>query len=101
VCAEKKKEGNKAISESRLVWFIWSGHLNVQKHHVSIPYTNTASNTDTSSISVLKNIERALRELEDTPRVSFDFATQIMLNVLVRELAMVTTNLHHRPDFHR
>lgn len=66
-----------------------------------LPHNDIASNIDTNSIAVLKIIERALRELEDTTKASFDFITQIILNVLLKKLAMVTTNLYRRPDFHR
>lgn len=66
-----------------------------------LPHNDIASNRDINSIAVLKNIEGALRELEDTTRASFDFVTQIILNVLLTKLAMVTTNLHRRSDFDR
>lgn len=61
---------------------------------LSILYTNIAPNIDTNSISGSDIIGRALREKEETTKVSFDFITQIILNVLLRKLAMVTTNLH-------
>lgn len=41
--------------------------------------------------------EEALREQEDTTKVSFDFLTQVILNILLRKPAMVTINLHCRP----
>lgn len=102
MCAcRKKTKGNKPISENRLLSVSFRVGISMYKSiMLSIPYTNIASSIDANSISGSKIIGRALREQEDTTEVSFEFVTQIILSVLLRKLAMVTTNLHCRPHFH-
>ena len=81
-CSKKKKRRGINLFQKTGYSVLFRVGISMYKSIIlSIPYTNTASDIDTTSISGSKIIGRALSEQEDTTKISSDFVTQIILNL--------------------